>query len=284
MYSFLNIVSEYYPEAAKNFYRDHEKLFLKEHPDDLRNLKPINAPEHIEANPVATMYRSNKYRLTFTQAIFYNLMQFLEAKEKEGGSVLSAILQNHMHIVTVDRTSVGNDRAFAAMVARLRGDNDIPDEDEGIPGHHPGSANTNPDAPKVLTRLYLGALPMEADLATDLRDELDEEDARNPPEPGENSLIEELDQRIKREPSDDAPNRESIPLPKPLARDVAIEVQKIKDIRSRFKIEPRTSGVGPGVSVTMFTFHNTYDTYVLSIALSYVSLISLQHQLHGLFR
>lgn len=192
-------------------------------------------------------------------------MQFLEAKDRDGGSVLSAILQNSLHIVTVDRTSVGNDRAFAAMVARLHGESDLPDEDEGIPGHHPGSANTSADAPKVLTRLYLGALPMETDMATDVRDELDEEDARNPPDLGETTLIEELDQRIKREPSDDAPNREAVPLPKPLARDVAMEVQKIKDLRSRFKIQPRSSGVGPGVSVTMFTFHNTYDTFVVSV-------------------
>lgn len=38
-----------------------------------------------------------------------------------------------------------------------------------------------------------------------------------------------------------------------------MEVQKIKENRDRFKIEGRTGGVGPGVSVTMFTFHNTFD-------------------------
>lgn len=236
-------------------------MFAREHSEDLRVLKPVLNPDHIEANAVAKAYRNNKYRLSLTQAVFYNLVQFLETKEKEGGSVILNVLQTSMHIVTMDRTSAGNDRAFAAMVARLHGDSDLPDEDEGIPGHNAGSANTNPDAPKVLARLFLGALPMDTDMANDVRDTLDEEDAMNPPDGGDNTLIEELDQRIKREPSDDAPNREAVPLPKPLARDVVMEVQRTKELRDRFRIPARTGGTGPGLSITMFTFHNTFDRY-----------------------
>lgn len=42
-----------------------------------------------------------------------------------------------------------------------------------------------------------------------------------------------------------------------------MEVQKVKENRDRFKIDGRdgrTGGVGPGLSVTMFTFHNTFDS------------------------
>ena len=101
---------------------------------------------------------------------------------------------------------------------------------------------------------------MESDLAQDVRAELEDEDAKNPPPLGKNSLVEEFDQNIKREDSADAPNRNEIPLPPSRARDVIMEVQKIKENRDRFRIEGRTSGVGVGVSVCMFTFHNTLDT------------------------
>jgi len=39
-----------------------------------------------------------------------------------------------------------------------------------------------------------------------------------------------------------------------------MEVQKIRELRDRFRIDPRTGGVGPGVSIAMYTFHNTQDS------------------------
>ena len=260
VYSFLGLVQDHYTELVSQFYNEYSKLFVEGHSEDLRVLRPVQLQEHIDNNATAKAYRNNRYRLTLTQTIYYNLCQFLETKDREGGSVILNIIQTRMNVVSIDRASAGSDRAFAAMIAKLHGDTDLPDEDEGIPGHNPGSANTDINAPKVLTKLYLGATPMDADLSTDIRDELEEEDARNRPSPGENTLIEEMHQRIKREPSDDAPNREAVPLPKPLARDVAMEVQRIKENRDRFRIESRTGGVGPGLSVTMFTFHNTFDS------------------------
>jgi transcription initiation factor TFIID subunit 5 len=47
-----------------------------------------------------------------------------------------------------------------------------------------------------------------------------------------------------------------------LARDIKMEVNKIREYRDRFRIDPKTGGVGPGVSVCMYTFHNTHDKYV----------------------
>lgn len=108
--------------------------------------------------------------------------------------------------------------------------------------------------------LKLGMMPMEGDLAQDVRAELEDEDIKHPPELGKPSLVEEFDQNIKREDSADAPTRNEIPLPPSRARDVVMEVQKIKENRDRFKIEGRTGGIGPAVSVCMFTFHNTLDT------------------------
>lgn len=260
VYSYLALVADYYPDLAKTFFAENSQRFMRERAEDLRALEFLRHPDHLDENSTAKSYRGKKYRLTLTHAAFYSLIQFLEAKEKEGGSVINSILQNCLHIVTVDRVVGGGDRAFAAILAKRNGDDDIPDEDEGIPGHNPGSANTDRNAPPVLTRLSLGALPMDAELSVDVREELEDEDSRDPPGPGQDSLLESFNQKIKREPSEEAPNRDNVPLPRPLARDVAMEVLKVKEYRDRLKIGSRNGGIGPGISVTMFTFHNTFDS------------------------
>jgi transcription initiation factor TFIID subunit 5 len=103
---------------------------------------------------------------------------------------------------------------------------------------------------------------MEQALEGDVRAELADEDMKNPPGPGQNTLVQEFDQIIKKEDDDEAPTRADIPYPPSTARDVAMEVQKVKENRDRFRIESRTGGVGPAVSVCMFTFHNTFDGLV----------------------
>jgi transcription initiation factor TFIID subunit 5 len=139
----------------------------------------------------------------------------------------------------------------------------MPLEDEGIPGHHPGSAYTgdNPAMAGTLPRLKLGKLPLEPLLESDMRADLEEEDVKYPPTGGRSTLVQHFEQMIKKEEDEDAPTRAEIPYPPSVARDVAMEVQKVKENRDRFKIEGRTGGVGPGISVCMFTFHNTHDAY-----------------------
>ncbi|KAI9717240.1 MAG: Transcription initiation factor TFIID subunit 5 [Chrysothrix sp. TS-e1954] len=260
VYSFLGLVQAQFAEFAKQFFDDYSPAFSRNHEAELRSLAYCLEDHHVESNTTMKLYRDNKYRLTLTQTAYFTLIQFCEQREREGGSVVVHILQQCMHIVTVDRSAAGAERAFVTMLARAEGDYNVPDEDEGIPGHKPGSANTAPDAPSVLTKLALGMPALDTDLTADIRDELEDHDALKPPEPGQNSLIDEFEQKIKREPNDDAPNRDNVPLPAPMARDVAMEVQKIKELRGRLRIDPKASGIGPGVSVTMFTFHNTFDS------------------------
>ena len=262
VYSFLSLVDDNFPELAGTFFDTYKAGFSRDHADDLRALELVKHPEHLEDNEIAKIYRKNSYRLTLVETTHFSLLSFLESKERQGGSVILSILQSHLHVVTVDRAFTA-DRSFASVLARHGMADQLPEEDEGIPGHHPGSANTDRNAPPVLTRLNLGPLPMDPEAAADVRDELEEADVAAPPALGQPSLIEELDQKIKRENSEDAPSRDTIPLPKPLARDVAADVQRIKEHRDRFQLHPRGSGAvgsGPGVSVTMFTFHNTHDS------------------------
>jgi transcription initiation factor TFIID subunit 5 len=104
---------------------------------------------------------------------------------------------------------------------------------------------------------------MDEELREDLRAELADADARQPPPEGKNSLLDEFEQKIKREDSADAPSRAELPLPPSRARDVAMEMAKVRENRDRFKIEGRTGGVGVPVSACMFTFHNSLGRYGL---------------------
>lgn len=258
VYSFTTLAVDFYPKETEKFYQDYKNRFEKEHPDDLRALSNIRLPEHVQSNHIAQLYRSNRYRVSLTNSAYSLLTQYLEAKDMEGGSVVNQLLATHFNLVTFDRAAAGGDRSITRLLSR-RPEEDVPPEDEGIPGHNPGSANTDRNAPPVLTKLSLGPLSHDPDMMEDVKAELEDQDAANPPLHGRNSLVEEFEQRIKREPTDDAPSRDAIPFPPSLAVDVAMEVQRIKENRDRFKIEGRTGGVGPGVSVTMFTFHNTFD-------------------------
>ncbi|CAD6587857.1 MAG: Transcription initiation factor TFIID subunit 5 [Alectoria sarmentosa] len=260
VYSFLNLASDFFPRDSRLFFESFKSGFGKEHEDDLRALQPIEIPEHVLNHDTAKIYRNNKYRITLSQVAFFNLVQFLESKGKDGGAVIVGVIQSYLQIVTIDRVA-DDQNSLARLLQRAKANEDYPAEDEGIPGHNPGSANVDRSAGStVLTRLKLGRMPLESDLMGDVRAELEEEDAKNPPGTGQDSFVQHFEQRIKREDSEDAPTRSELQLPPSVARDVAMEVQKVKEDRDRFKIEGRTGGVGPGISVTMFTFHNTYDS------------------------
>ncbi len=132
---------------------------------------------------------------------------------------------------------------------------DEADAHEGLPGHFTGLLNKN--VLDTSTVLKLGPMPTEPELRDDVRAELEEEDQRRPPVDGLPTLVEEYDRKIKREESADAPARVDIPLPPSRARDVIMEMQKVRENRDRFRIEGRTGGVGVAISACMFTFHNT---------------------------
>ena len=259
VYSFLNLAVDFLPKDSRTFFDRFKADYENEHESDIRALEPISLPEHVQSNEIAQIYQGQKYRISLSQAAFHTLVSFLESKSKEGGTVLLGVIQTHLRVITVDRA--GDDHySLARLINRARSVEDFPAEDEGIPGHNPGSADVDAaSASNVLTRLRLGAMPIEADLMGDVRSELETEDTRNPPAAGQDSLVQHFEQHIKREESEDAPTRTELQLPPSVARDVAMEVQRIKEDRDRFRIEARTGGIGPGVSVTMFTFHNTHD-------------------------
>jgi transcription initiation factor TFIID subunit 5 len=244
---------------AKTFIQKFKWHFERVHSDELHILETITLPQHVLENSLAKLYRENKYRLPLNSHVYFNLVTFLEGNGKKGGSVVTYLLQTYCEVRETARGPI-DQYSFEAIIHRAQGlskDALTEEEQEGIPGAFTGVSNH--DLMNNNVPLKLGPMQMEPELAQDARAELEEEDARHPPVAGQLSLVDEFDQNIKREESAEAMSRLEIPYPPSRARDVVMEVQKIKEYRDRFKIEGRIGGVGPAVSVCMFTFHNTLD-------------------------
>jgi transcription initiation factor TFIID subunit 5 len=244
---------------AKSYFQKFKWHFERVHSDALHILETITLPQHVLENSLAKLYRENKYRLPLNSHVYFNLMTFLEGNGKKGGGVVTYLLQTYCEVRETARGPI-DQYSFEAIIHRAQGlsKDALSEEDqEGIPGAFTGVSNH--DLMNNNVPLKLGPMQMEPELAQDVHAQCGEEDARNPPVAGLLSLVDQFDQNIKREESADALSRLEIPYPPSRARDVFMEVQKIKEYRDRFKIESRTGGVGLAVSVCMFTFHNTLD-------------------------
>ncbi|KAI9055235.1 hypothetical protein LZ554_000199 [Drepanopeziza brunnea f. sp. 'monogermtubi'] len=258
LYSFFDIVLSGDTTEAMNFLKDFGPQFEYAHAEELQAFEKIKEAQHVFDSPIAKIYRGSKYRLPLNTHSYFHLTTFLEGSAKEGGSVIIFLLSAYCEIRETERGPI-NQYSFEAIINHGRGvKTEEADLQEGVVGAFTGVLNR--DIMDNNAALRLGQMPMEPELAQDVRAELEDEDARNPAPLGKNTLVEEFEQNIKREDSADGPTRNEIPLPPSRARDVVMEVQKIKENRDRFRIDARSSGVGPGVSVCMFTFHNTLDT------------------------
>jgi transcription initiation factor TFIID subunit 5 len=258
LYSFLDLIAHHYSAEGEAFLIKFSPQFEKFHGDHLRILETIKLQPQLQENEITRLYLNERYRIPLNVTVYYNLMTFLESNEKQGGSTIIYILQTFCEVKALDRGPL-NQFSFEAIIQQAQGttSTDNLDQLEGVPGAFTGVINK--DIQNNNVALKLGMMAMESDLAADVRAELEELDVKNPPAAGQQSLVEAFDSNIKREDSADGPSRNEIPLPPSRARDVVMEVQKIRENRDRFKIEGRTGGVGPGVSVCMYTFHNTLD-------------------------
>ncbi|KAK3897989.1 Vps5 C terminal like-domain-containing protein [Staphylotrichum tortipilum] len=254
-YSYLELVGQGYTDDAKQLLDTLRPHFDAVHQDTLTVLATVTLPQHINENQTTRLYRENKYRIPLNQSLSGNLFHFLEREADEGGSTITYILQTHCNVETSARGPI-EPYSFEAIYRRAQNlDLDEVDAQEGIPGVFTGVSNR--DVLDTSAKLKLGPMPMEPELRDDVRAELEDEDQRHPPADGLTSLVDEFDKRIKREESADAPSRADLPLPPSRARDVVMEMQKVRENRDRFQIEGRTGGIGIPVSVCMFTFHNT---------------------------
>lgn len=255
VYSYTELIAQGYLYEAKTFLTTLRPHLENVHRDDLNLFETITVPQHLKENRTIRLYLDNKYRIPLNQSLSGNLFHFLEREHDGGGAVITYILQTFCQVDISARGPI-EPYSFEAIFRRAQNaDLDEMDAQEGIPGAFTGV--TNKDLLDTSTQLKLGPLPMEPELRDDVRTELEGQDRLHPPADGITTLVEEFDRKIKREESDDVPSRADLPLPPSRARDVVMEMQKVRENRDRFRIEGRTGGVGVGVSACMFTFHNT---------------------------
>lgn len=255
VYSYIELIAQNFSEEAKHLLTTLRSQLAPAHQDDLNLFASITLPQQLRENATVKRYRENKYRIPLNQSISGNLFHFLEREADAGGTIITYILQTFCQIHVSARGPI-EPYSFEAIFRRAQNmELEELDAQEGIPGVFTGVSNK--DLLDASTPLKLGPLPMEPELRDDVRAELVEEDQLNPPSDGRPTLVEEFDRKIKREDSADVPSRTELPLPPSRARDVVMEMQKVRENRDRFRIEGRTGGIGIGVSICMFTFHNT---------------------------
>ncbi|ORY71335.1 WD40-repeat-containing domain protein [Pseudomassariella vexata] len=257
VYSYLELVFKGYLRDSKQFMDDLRGRFENLHADGLKELALITLPAHIKDNYMATLYLENKYRIPLNQFVTGTLFNFLERDKDQGGDLVQQILNDRCQVDAVERGPI-EPFSFEAIYRRARNlELDDIDAQEGIPGTVTRTGVSNREVLDNAAALKLGPLPIDPDLRADVLAELEEEDKINPTRDGTRTLVDEFNDihSIKKE-SADSPQRTDIPYPPSRARDVVMEIQKVRENRDRFRIEGRTGGVGPSVSVCMFTIHN----------------------------
>lgn len=258
VYSYIELVKKNCQHDAKDFMSKLRSRFESTRSDEIRSLSVVTLPQHVEENYLAKLYISNRYRVPLNQFVTGTLFNFIEKDKDQGGALLGHLLNEYCTVESVERGPI-EPFSFEAIYRRARNlDLDDVDTHEGIPGATTKRGVSNRDVLDNTAVLKLGPLPMDTELRSDVLAELEDEDKLHPPRDGTRTLVDEFNMMhpIKKE-SGDSPQRTDIPYPPSRARDVVMEMQKVRENRDRFKVEGRTGGVGPGVSVCMFTFHNT---------------------------
>lgn len=258
VYGYLDMIIHGFTADGEAFLQQFRPRFEDQHHDELQTFQTVKLSSHVHDNSVAKLYRGTKYRLRLNSEVYLLLITFLETNNKQGGSVILYLLSSYCEVLETARGPL-DQYSFEAIANRSAGLNaEDTDVQEGIEGAFTGV--TNKDIMDNAASLRLGMVAMEPDLAGDVRAELEVEDRQNPAPEGMPSYVDVFDQRIKREDSPDGPARNDIPYPPSRARDVALEVQKIKEFRDRFKIDSRSGGIGAGISICIWTFHNALDS------------------------
>ncbi|KAJ3577310.1 hypothetical protein NPX13_g3261 [Xylaria arbuscula] len=265
VYSYLRLVGQGSVAHAKEFMQKCRGRFEGARIDELRGLESVTLAPHVQENSMAKLYRENRYVIPINKSLTGNLFHFLEREFDQCGAVVLDIMQQHCRVDSVDRGPI-EPFSFEAIYRRARNQElDDVDMQEGIPGLASRSGVANRDILENQAALKLGPLPLDGELRDDIAAELEEEDRLNPPKDGIPTLVDEFNSMhpIKKE-AGDSPQRTDIPYPPSRARDVVVEMQKVRENRDRFRIEGRTGGTGPGLSVCMFTLHNHLGRQVFS--------------------
>ncbi|EPY49888.1 SAGA complex subunit/TATA-binding protein associated factor/transcription factor TFIID complex subunit Taf5 [Schizosaccharomyces cryophilus OY26] len=237
VHSFLDLLSLDRYDTAKQFY----DMFMKDHEDlhswDVKCLKSLSLPSHVDEDLVAQQYRKNKYQLNFSRITFDLLLHFLFENISNGGTVIIQLINRH-----VDIHIVPGRPSLSASYGILN-------EQEGITGQllDRGEGQLQP--------VRLSHMPMDKEMEKIVEMDLEEEDMMHMDPETKQSTSNLLGEFRKNHPpnQEDAPSRDYIPLPPHKGADITSEVEAVKDWSKRLHLGPRASLP----SVCMYTFHDT---------------------------
>jgi transcription initiation factor TFIID subunit 5 len=177
---------------AKVFFDKHAKEHELSHRDALLELNTISLPDHLDTNKRAKLYRSKKYRLTLSRTSLSLLIHYLMEKQDAGGQVVLRLMNRWLDIKIIPGAPT-----------------DPIDEVGGVDGE----ASMDHEGVDTREPLSLGPMPRDPDMMDDVQAELRDQDMRNgAPVNGEMSLSQAWS-KVKREPMEDSPARDLIPLP-----------------------------------------------------------------------
>jgi transcription initiation factor TFIID subunit 5 len=148
-------------------------------------------PEHLETNKRAKLYRSKKYRLTLSRTSLSMLIHYLMENQDSGGQAILRLMNRWFDIKIV----AGG-----------------PTEESETVGVD-GEALMDHEGVDTRERLTLGPLPMDHEMMDQVQADVREEDIRNGIAPLSDNSLSAAWSKVKREPMEDSPARESIPLP-----------------------------------------------------------------------
>jgi transcription initiation factor TFIID subunit 5 len=161
------------------------------HRDALLELSSISSSDHLEANKRAQLYRSKKYRLTMSRTSLSLLIHYLMEKQDSGGQIVLRLMNRWLDIKIVPGGPT----------------------DDGTAGGVDGEALMDHEGIDTMAKLSSGPFPMDPEMMLDVQAELRDEDIRNGVPPQADNSLSQVWAKVKREPRDDSPARESIPLP-----------------------------------------------------------------------
>ncbi|KAK9447235.1 WD40-repeat-containing domain protein [Limtongia smithiae] len=246
VHTFFYLIQKTDPKAqgvtlARKFFDMYSRDHTLEHGYDLLQLSGITLADHLAENPTANLFRTAKYRLNMSRTTFDLLLHFLDENERSGGAVTIRILNQY---IDTNVTPSRPDR-FSGTAALS--------PEEGLPGHISSEGRFNAQSQVKLCPRF----PMDESMARDV--ELRLKDEQHASEDGP-LLVQDFQELRQMESSEDAPPRDSLPLPPYRSVDVETEIRAVKDARKRIKIGPvRADDAATLPSVCMYTYHNTYD-------------------------
>ncbi|PWA02074.1 hypothetical protein BB558_001793 [Smittium angustum] len=239
VHCFLNLMKDGLTERGLEFFDRFKKHYVDMYNDQILKLETITLPHHIYENELSKSFISCRYSVNMSVSAIELLLIYLETNNLV---LLINIINSNLNI------------GISSSSAKSSGQEDN-QRNVGLTGFNLGNINDMNNKTLNLDQLPLDPqLKEEVDrfLKTDLQrsNQEDKQDVENS-EISETQKLYDNFVKLKGVDSDFLP-RLDVPLPPFKVSDVVKQIEKLKDLSKRARVDPNNLP-----SVSMFTLHNT---------------------------